>query len=265
MTKQHKETFMNLTKLDLIELENEISNIKQQLLRLPDGNISCESNGKYSKFYMKNQGQKQLIPSKEIESAKPLIFKKYLSLKLADLEYAHKYLSQYITNSNKHPSKADCFLKKPRVKNLIISYLYKDYGISESFFNNACPSKPLHGESLKFQSISGNILRSKSELLIDQALYLNNILYRYEYPITFNDTTLHPDFSIIKKTNGKLIIWEHFGMMDNPTYAQNAMQKINLYIRNGYIPNINLLTTYETLEHPLDNRQIEATIKSILS
>lgn len=49
-------------------------------------------------------------------------------------------------------------------------------------------------------------------------------------------------------------------MMDVPSYAQNAIQKISLYTSHGYIPGINLITTFETKEHPLDIRYVEALI-----
>ena len=49
--------------------------------------------------------------------------------------------------------------------------------------------------------------------------------------------------------------------MDNPSYSQNAYSKLQLYINNGILPGRNLITTYETTNHPLDFDTIEKTLK----
>lgn len=46
-------------------------------------------------------------------------------------------------------------------------------------------------------------------------------------------------------------------MMDSETYLTRVFNKLNLYTTNGIIPSIQLITTYETKEHPLDIETIE--------
>ena len=48
------------------------------------------------------------------------------------------------------------------------------------------------------------------------------------------------------------IYWEHNGMMGENLYAQNAVRKINAYIRNGIYPGERLIITYETDKTILD-------------
>ena len=40
-------------------------------------------------------------------------------------------------------------------------------------------------------------------------------------------------------------------MMDHLTYAGNVASKLDIYISHKIIPSIQLITTYETKEHPL--------------
>ena len=54
-------------------------------------------------------------------------------------------------------------------------------------------------------------------------------------------------------------------MMDDPDYVHKALNKINTYIRNGYIPGKNLLLTYESRAIPLNMRNAEAQLRAILS
>ena len=49
--------------------------------------------------------------------------------------------------------------------------------------------------------------------------------------------------------------------MDDEKYAKNAADKLKRYIENGIIPNIDLITTYETKECPLDYESIEKVVK----
>lgn len=100
--------------------------------------------------------------------------------------------------------------------------------------------------------MSGNILRSKSEVIIDMSLTQARIPFRYECQLIIGETILYPDFTILHPHTRKIFYWEHFGMMDVPEYAFHAFSKLQLYQTSGIIPSINLITTYETKDHPLD-------------
>ena len=67
----------------------------------------------------------------------------------------------------------------------------------------------------------------------------------------------YPDFTIRHPENGQLFYWEHFGLMDSPSYSQNAFQKLQIYSAHGYIPSINLITTFETKQKPLNAKTID--------
>ena len=54
-------------------------------------------------------------------------------------------------------------------------------------------------------------------------------------------------------------------MMDNPEYSKNAIQKIEMYIKNGYIPGKNLILTFETSKKSLNIQMLEIQLKEILT
>lgn len=70
----------------------------------------------------------------------------------------------------------------------------------------------------------------------------------------------YPDFTILHPLTGKEIYWEHFGKMDLPEYAKNAADKLHMYARNGIYPGDRLITTYETMEQPLDTAIVQKLI-----
>lgn len=112
-------------------------------------------------------------------------------------------------------------------------------------------------EALKFYTKMGIIVRSKSEVIIETALYDNNIKFEYEKPIKISDVIYYPDFTVEKK-NGDIILWEHLGLIDNPDY-----RKILKYNENGYYQGKNLILTYETAESPLDPMDVEHEIEKM--
>ena len=51
--------------------------------------------------------------------------------------------------------------------------------------------------------------------------------------------------------DGKVFLWEHFGLMDQDEYRQKAGEKLVLYARHGFLPFHNLICTYEQdLQNP---------------
>lgn len=115
-------------------------------------------------------------------------------------------------------------------------------------------------------------MRSKSECLIANFLYQRNITYRYEAAIELEGIDgfgnkyswkIYPDFTILHPKTREIIIWEHFGMMDNAEYSRSALLKINNYINNGYIPGINLICTFESLDVNWNGSAINKLIHSL--
>lgn len=116
-------------------------------------------------------------------------------------------------------------------------------------------------KQLNHKTSSGNLVRSKSEVMIDMQLYTNQIPFRYECALHLGDTTLFPDFTILHPKTHKIYYWEHFGRMDDPIYQKNSISKLQLYTSHGIIPSIHLITTYETKENPLSSEIIEKIVE----
>lgn len=122
------------------------------------------------------------------------------------------------------------------------------------------PKNTKHPETLKIPAHGGITVRSKSEAVIVSELQKLHIPFRYECGIPFRETIIYPDFTIRHPVTGQLFLWEHFGMMDDPSYISNAAEKIEIYAQLGYVHGINLITTSETRNHPLDYRLVRTLI-----
>ena len=108
----------------------------------------------------------------------------------------------------------------------------------------------------------GEYVRSKSEKIIADTLTKNNINYVYELPLRLKGYgTVKPDFTVLNKRTRQEYVWEHFGMMENETYRENAYNKLKLYGQTGIIPSIHLITTFETKSHPIDSGKTQQIVK----
>ena len=120
-------------------------------------------------------------------------------------------------------------------------------------------------ESLRFETDHGEMVRSKSELIISNALAREEMfLYKYERPLQVNHQgrriTIHPDFTVFHKKIGKITYWEHAGIMDDPDYGADFVWKSNLYLENGLYQGRDVIFTYESAEHPLQLRIVRKNI-----
>ncbi|MEV5693052.1 AAA family ATPase [Micromonospora globbae] len=82
----------------------------------------------------------------------------------------------------------------------------------------------------------GELVRSKSELLIANLLHGLGLSYDYESPFTGDDgRTVRPDFTITTDL-GEMVLWEHLGMLSDPRYARKWALKKSWYAANGILP-----------------------------
>ena len=111
----------------------------------------------------------------------------------------------------------------------------------------------------------GERVRSKSEKILADYFYRNNILYQYEKPLYLKGYgTIYPDFTFLSKKTRKEIYWEHEGMMDKPEYAKSAVKKIESYQRNGIHLGERLLLTFETELTVLNSQIVEELVEKYL-
>ena len=113
----------------------------------------------------------------------------------------------------------------------------------------------------------GLAVRSKSEIVIADALSNAGVSFAYEKPLTLGGTTRYPDFTIDDEVSGRVIYWEHLGMLDRKDYEKSWVRKLKWYRANGIIPasegegpNGMLVTTSESTTTGFDASTVQATI-----
>ena len=111
----------------------------------------------------------------------------------------------------------------------------------------------------------GERVRSKSEKIIADYFYRNNIIYKYEKPLFLKGYgTVYPDFTFLSRKTGEEIYWEHEGMMDKSDYAKTAVKKLESYQKNGIYLGKRLIATFETEQTLLNSQIIQQLVQKYL-
>lgn len=248
----------------LQSIENDIQAINSQLSYLPPGDISFSKNGNYLKWFTSSGSTenkaKSYLPKKDHSLIPAYIQKKYLLAKLKDLLSIKKDISNLI----KQPSELDIFLSNQIYSKLVSKLSTSVPNSTIPFANEPFERNTSHPENLIYKCTSGNIVRSKSEVFIDQALHSKGLSYRYEAKVILDEIAIYPDFTIIHPYSNKTIYWEHFGMMDNIGYAKSATRKIELYCSNNIIPGDNLILSFESRGNPFNQIAAEKIVNQYL-
>lgn len=115
-------------------------------------------------------------------------------------------------------------------------------------------------DRLVHKTARGELVRSKSEVIIANALYYHNLDYVYEPELVLEGKIKRPDFKIADEDTGDEWYWEHCGMMDDPKYKKHWEEKKAFYKKNGIEEGKNLIVTYDE-NGSLDSQKVEEIIQ----
>ena len=243
-------------------LEKEINKLNREIKKLPEGKLVCTKNGTSFKWYVSINNQLEYIPKKNRAYAEKLALRRHLLSELDNLSKELRAIKYYLKHSSNNSYNADYkLLFKPGYRNLLLPYFTPKSEVIENWINEPYEQNPNHPEQINIKTTSGRMVRSKSEAFIDMLLYTNKIPFRYECALTLGDTTYYPDYTVMHPKTGEIFYWEHFGMMDDPVYAGKAFSKLHTYSKYGIIQTINLITTCETSDNPLDLDTVQKIIE----
>ena len=145
-----------------------------------------------------------------------------------------------------------------RLTNLLVEPLPVEY------------SGVFYEQNMIHRTLRGEMVRSKSELLIADRLHTHNIDYIYEQPLAIGGQTRFPDFTIDDAESGIKFYWEHCGMLYDPFYNARWERKLNWYKQNDILPigegggrNGTLIITRDSERGGISSQEIEDCIKEM--
>lgn len=253
----------------------ELQQLEQRLLlRLqtaPEGSLQIRKDKKKIKYYLySNQSEGSFSYGKYIKKSQTQLIhslaqKEYDTVLLKQIAIQKKAIQVFLSTFQPDAlSNVYASLSQTRKQILLSKIPDNDTFIKDWESVVYTPGKFEPGTPY-YNTLKGEYVRSKSEKIIADTLYSKNIPYRYEYPLTLNNGKIwRPDFTILNRRTLTEYILEHFGMMEDIDYCNNALNKIRIYIQNGFYPGENLLITAETRSLPFSTAELDQLIKHYL-
>ncbi len=150
----------------------------------------------------------------------------------------------------------------PERKSLVQPYVLPDDLFVASWLSTPYEKKPFYPGDGQIYAEKGFRVRSKSEKIMADKLDRMGIPYLYEFPLDLPPYgTIHNDLTILDIRERIAVRHEHFGRMQDPSYAYKNMQKIDRYIQAGFRPGFDFLYTLEGEHYTVDMKNFEKLIQ----
>lgn len=272
---KNKEETIIMISNELQVLKEKYERIEQQLIKkLSDmeniqGTLRISVNGKKIRYYHHWNGYDEkecYIPKKNIDLAKAVAQKNYYEKLLVLIQRRLKEIKRLLKEFDECEIDHAYDKLLPSRKELIIPIEKTMQQRYEEWLGCEYQGKEFREGVPMILTEKGERVRSKSEKIIADYLYRNEIEYKYEKPLHLKGVgIIYPDFTFFSKKEGKEIYWEHDGRMDDEDYARKAVKKIDVYESNGIYMGERLIVTFETSEKILGTKEIERIVHRFLS
>ena len=255
------------------EVNRILKQIDKELEHMPEGHLKIQKRLENVYYYQmiqeKGKTKKYYIEKRNAELIKKLACKHYYMKVQTKLKKEREALKKFLINYDEKIADA-IYDQMPVEKKELIQPLRMTAGEAlRKWENERYEANQNYPENLIYKTDQGEMVRSKSELILANMLYQNRkyLLYKYERPLELMQgdkiQVIYPDFTILNIRTGKIIYWEHAGRMDDPKYANQFVYKINSYMSNGIMPGRDLIFTYETMSNPLNMQNALKLIESL--
>jgi len=241
---------------------------EENLIGAPAGSLRLGKSQGYPQYFHCSDDAEpggRYIPKGNIELAKKLAQKAYdekiLKLTTKRLRQLENILKDYSDDEI-----VQVFLSEHQERQKLITPIEELYEQKlDRWMSQSYSGKGFSVDDPVITTDNGLRVRSKSERFMANYFDSIGLRYKYECPLILKSYgTIYPDFTFLSKRTGKIIYWEHEGMMDNPEYARTATKKIELYEKNEIFPGENLILTFETSTQVLDKKILETLVQRYL-
>lgn len=275
-----KEKYMTdivkVAKEEIANMEVMIKKIDTFLADAPDGCLKCQKKAGKAYFYHQyktdgtNEWKREYI-KKSSSLAETLAQKQYY-ISIKPILEKNLYELKRFTNKYEKEKADNIYERLSDERKKIVTPLKVSVNEQIKRWQEETYEKNnLYPENLRYETEQGELVRSKSEVIIANILYKHrkDILYKYERPLMLmidrKVKTIYPDFTILNMHTGKIVYWEHAGRMDDSHYAGEFVKKINAYAANSFLPGIDVRLTFETQGNPLDIGIVNRLVESIIN
>ncbi len=240
-------------------LERTLSYNLEQLDLLPEGTLVTKKSKGHHYLYWVHASEEAPGTRKSTrlkEADRPLVNKlrrqRIMRLQISRLRHNIKVITRFL-KSYRPWDESSCLRELSPAYNENLSY----QGFDPPSKNTSHPETLVHRNSV------GEVYRSRIEAQISEILRSKGLQYDYDTLLKLETQTWSPDFRITHPETGEFIYLEYFGKMTEDDYAQHNLEKIQDYLRSGYVYGKNLMFIFENTSG-IDLEAISRTIDMLI-
>jgi len=255
------------------ELKRAISIGQRAAKKLPQGRLRINNNKgvvEYYKITEKNDTRGKYLKKSNKELIRKLAQGEYLDKQLKSAKSELKEIEKIVKSLKRIKRtlyRADNVYSSmiPERQKLVAPILISEHEYVENWEKEEYKRNEYRPEEKVYSTKKGDMVRSKSEVLLADMYYELGIPYRYEAELKYsNGRTIYPDFTVLDVVNRREIYHEHMGLLDDEEYRYHNLRKIEEYRKNDIFAGKNLFITHEAGGCPLNIREIEKCIRWLL-
>lgn len=254
--------FYQLLLKQRFHLQTQKLELEKKLALYPKEHLVLSHNGPYDKWYKSDGQSETYIPKKDKPFAVMLAHKKYDFFRLQEITQELSLIDSFLSKHSSIPQSSQLLFEDTSFCKLYSDISSNNSNALQEWLTEDYPKNSKYPNQLQHKCLSGQYVRSKSEVIIANTLFTHHIPYRYECELVLGNDTFYPDFTIFHPLTSNIIYWEHFGMMDIPSYCDQTYSKLKHFSHYGILPGIQLITTYETKQNPINSEQIEQIVSN---
>ena len=248
-----------------------ISRLQETIAKRAPGELVIHVQRGKKRYYQLKEGKRHYLGRNESSLITDLAQKQYeqiiLSAAIREKEVLQKCLD-LISSAIEQGLDSIAESIDPDIVKCIVPDISTDDGFARAWAKEDFTQQE-KTEKHRYETLSKDLVRSKSEALIADRLFNAGIPFRYEQQLLLgNRFAMHcyyPDFTILNKRTRQVFIWEHLGMMGDRDYCSDNLNKLEVYAEYGILTGKNLILTFEGGDKPLStsyvNKMIEAYLK----
>ena len=248
-------------------LKEMLDKLMEEINKAPEGKVLLKKNRQSVQFYHRMQSWEKCgtyIPVSEKAKAIRLIQKQYYEHLCDEIKKQLDVIDEFLAGYGRTELK-NVFASEGKLRQRYITPIISaDEEYATAWQALEYEHKPFSEGLQEHYTQKNERVRSKSEAMIADSLNLSGIPYRYECPIKVHAQIYHPDFTILRMYDRKVIYWEHLGLIDKEDYMTDAISRIREYESIGIFLGDNLIITAETAKIPLNSKVIHQKIQHYL-
>lgn len=260
------QNFLFLIEEELAEQERKLREAKKIFSSAPEGFLKLHRRGRGNSFYWNHKldGKRREVNITENDEMMHRLLQKKIYretektavenidvLRVMGKKYRPNDIRSIIKNLPEHYKIAyDAYMKKQ-----VEEWEKDDY-----------ERAPFDPEYHIHETVCGIMVRSKSEVIIANALTSYGIPFHYEEKLYLRDGVRkywYPDFTFQVPLVGKKY-WEHLGMLDKKNYCEHNAEKLYAYQKSGLMIGRNLIITQDDYRGGCNSSFIDEIIRTQL-